>query len=113
MPQVEEDWLIVFRTLADRAMVTEPGYIIPKLADAVRQLLADDRLRTDLPWSWTPPAEPGPDVRRLRPVERYAGDNSIWYDREPDGSGWRLVAASASSIRTASATSTRARLMRP
>jgi hypothetical protein len=42
-------------------------------------------------WSWTPPTEPGPEVRRVRPVERYAGDNSIWYDREPDNSGWRGV----------------------
>lgn len=45
--------------------------------------------RPAAPWSWTPPAEPGPEVRRVRPVERYAGDNGIWYDREPDGSGWR------------------------
>ena len=43
------------------------------------------------PWSWTPPAEPGPEVRRVRPVERYPGDNGIKYDREPDNSGWRLV----------------------
>lgn len=42
-------------------------------------------------WSWTPPHEPGPGVRRVRPAERYAGDNNIWYDREPDNSGWRLV----------------------
>lgn len=42
-------------------------------------------------WSWTPPAEPGPNVRRVRPVERYTGDNGIRYDREPDNSGWRLV----------------------
>jgi hypothetical protein len=42
-------------------------------------------------WSWTPPPEPGPEVRRVRPVESYPGDNGIWYDREPDNSGWRLV----------------------
>lgn len=41
-------------------------------------------------WSWTPPAEPGAEVRRVRPAERYAGDNGVWYDREPDDSGWRL-----------------------
>lgn len=43
------------------------------------------------PWSWMPPAEPGPEVRRVRPVERYPGDDGIRYDREPDNSGWRLV----------------------
>jgi hypothetical protein len=42
-------------------------------------------------WSWVSPAEPGPAVRRVRPVERYPGDNGIWFDREPDNSGWRLV----------------------
>lgn len=46
---------------------------------------------SDARWSWTPPAEPGPEVRRVRPVPRYAGDNAIWFDREDDGSGWRLV----------------------
>lgn len=46
---------------------------------------------TDVPHVWALPPEPGPDVRRLRPVERYRGDNGIWLDREPDNSGWRLV----------------------
>lgn len=41
-------------------------------------------------WSWTPPPEPPPSVRRLRPVERYPGDNDIWIDREPDHTGWRI-----------------------
>lgn len=41
------------------------------------------------PWTWTPPAEPGPHVRRLRPVERYRGDNATWFDRTDDGAHWR------------------------
>lgn len=40
-------------------------------------------------WSWTPPPEPGVEVRRVRPVERYPGDNSIWFNRV--AGGWRLV----------------------
>ncbi len=45
----------------------------------------------DVPRTWALPDEPGPEVRRLRPVERYPGDNSIWLDREPDNTGWRIV----------------------
>lgn len=42
--------------------------------------------KTRTAWSWTPPPEPGPDVLRLRPVERYPGDNGVRIDRhsEPD-----------------------------
>lgn len=42
-----------------------------------------------LPWTWTPPGEPGPHVRRLRPTENYPGDNSVWFDRTDDGAHWR------------------------
>lgn len=42
-------------------------------------------------WTWTPPGEPRREVRRVRPVESYPGDNSIWFDREDDGAGWRCV----------------------
>lgn len=58
-----------------------------------RELVAliDAATPAETPWSWAPPTEPGPEVRRLRPVERYSGDNGIWYDREPDNSGWRLM----------------------
>lgn len=41
MSEISEDEMIVFRVLADRALITEPGYVIPKLADAVHKLLAE------------------------------------------------------------------------
>lgn len=41
MSEIDEDEMIVFQTLADRAMVTEPAYVIPKLAEAVHKLLAE------------------------------------------------------------------------
>lgn len=44
---------------------------------------------SDGPWSWTPPAEPGPEVRRVRPAE-LSGDATVWFDRSPAG-GWDLV----------------------
>jgi hypothetical protein len=43
---------------------------------------------------WALPAEPGPDVRRLRPTPRYRGDNGIRLER--DGDGWRVVILSRS-----------------
>lgn len=39
--KIDEDELILFWTLANRAAVTEPAYIIPKLADAVHKLLGE------------------------------------------------------------------------
>lgn len=43
-----EDDLIVFGVLADRASVTVPAYVIPKLAEAVRSLVADrEQLTSD------------------------------------------------------------------
>jgi hypothetical protein len=47
---IDEDELILFKVLADRAAVTVPSYVIPKLANAVHQLLAEvERLKAALP----------------------------------------------------------------
>lgn len=41
MSEISEDDLIVYKVLADRAAVTVPSYVIPKLADAMHKLLAE------------------------------------------------------------------------
>jgi hypothetical protein len=69
MAEINEDDLIVFRTLADRALVTDPGYVIPKLADAVHRLLAE--------------------VERLKPVEAAAHRGA----RMPE-TRWRMLQTS-------------------
>lgn len=56
---------------------------IEEVLDAVKAKAA--------PHVWDLPAEPGPEVTRLRPVERYPGDNSLLLERGPNGAGWRVV----------------------
>lgn len=56
-------------------------------ADAVVGALVE----SDGAWSWTPPAEPGPHVRRVRRVDDdQAGGDTVWFDRIAAGR-WRIV----------------------
>jgi hypothetical protein len=85
-----------FGSEPSRAVDREVGVMFtPELGElaarGINLALAADAAKPDGPRVWGLPAEPGPEVRRLRPVESYPGDNSIWLDREADNSGWRVV----------------------
>lgn len=87
---VVDVWMYAFgcdllrRTDADRDKLIE-------LVAAATMLVAQ-RMETDQQSrQWALPPEPGPEVLRLRPVERYPGDNSLWLDRDRARQGWRIV----------------------
>jgi hypothetical protein len=75
----------------DIAMVVRATGALITSVEVIPEYEEDEAATPDGPRRWALPDEPGPEVRRLRPVERYPGDNSIWLDREPDNSGWRIV----------------------